>query len=230
MSSASRMLSASACSLVLAGSISLIWNSPALATQAVLFRINCGGPLIVAGDGGPDWSEDQTAGNPGGTASSGTPSPLVNHVATGDRTYGTITAIDMTDLSIPTGTPAVLFQSERWDPPADAEMEWDIPTGPGTYEVRLYFGDIFTGTQAENLRIFSVAIEGGLVMIDYDQFADVGGFKAVMKSFFVSSDGILDIDFFHNIENPAIKAIEILSEEVVQTQLETWGNIKSLYH
>ncbi|MGI8759466.1 MAG: PQQ-dependent sugar dehydrogenase, partial [Acidimicrobiales bacterium] len=41
-------------------------------------------------------------------------------------------------------------------------------------------------------------------------FAEVGGNKGVMKSFVVSSDANLDIDFGHVTENPTVKGIEVL--------------------
>ncbi len=45
-------------------------------------------------------------------------------------------------------------------------------------------------------------------------FADVGGFAGVVKSFTVTSDSNLDIDFLHVIQNPSIKGIEIVDGTV----------------
>jgi hypothetical protein len=89
-------------------------------------------------------------------------------------------------------------------------MLWSFPVSPGRYQVRLYFAEIFSGTQSVGARVFNVSIEGSPVLTNYDVFAEVGGYKGVVKSFLVSSDSTLDIEFGHVVENPAIKAIEIL--------------------
>ena len=89
-------------------------------------------------------------------------------------------------------------------------MEWDIPVVPGQYEVRLYFSENFGRTRAVGARVFSVTIEGNQVLPALDVFSIIGGNKAIMESFTVDSDNNLDIDFGHIVENPAIKAIEIL--------------------
>src|SRR5512132_2048298 len=73
------------------------WTSTAAAADAVDFRVNAGGPSLT---GTPAWSAD----------TSGTPSPYVNASQTGNSTFSTATAIDMSDPSIPAGTPAQLFQ------------------------------------------------------------------------------------------------------------------------
>lgn len=161
-------------------------------------RVNAGGPALA---GTPQWSEDTTS----------SPSPYVNASDTGNKTYSTTSTIDMSDPSIPSGTPMELFQKERWDPPTAPEMQWDFPALTGPYEVTLYFAEIYPGAFSVGARQFDVEIEGALVLDDYDIYAEVGSDKAVAKTFAVSSDGNLDVDFFHVVENPAIKAIEIRS-------------------
>ena len=160
----------------------------------VHFRVNAGGAVLSAS---PNWEAD----------TSGSPSQYVN---TGN-TSSTGSPINLSDPSLPLDIPQALFQSERWDPSGAPEMQWDFPVPPGNYEVRLFFADIFSGTQAVGARVFDVLIEGAVALDDYDIFADVGGYTGVMKSFIVNSDGNLDIDFAHVIENPAIKGIEIFA-------------------
>ncbi len=160
-----------------------------------VYRVNAGGGLVT---GTPNWSAD----------SSGSPSPYVNSAAT--LVFSTNTAIDTTHASIPPGTPTSLFQTERYDPPGGSEMQWDFPVTPGTYEVRLYFAEIYSGAQSVGARVFDVTIEGALVLNDYDIFAEVGIYKGVMKPFVVTADANLDIDFGHVVENPKVSAIEIL--------------------
>ncbi|REK22600.1 MAG: choice-of-anchor D domain-containing protein [Planctomycetota bacterium] len=159
-------------------------------------RINTGGPAI----GDPSWDADTGA----------SPSPFSNFGTSGSQTFVTGTPINVSDASIPDGTPAAIFSSERWDPSSGTEMEWDFAVAPGEYEVILYFSEIYSGALAVGARVFDVLIEGNLVLDDYDVFADVGGFAGVAKSFNVTSDANLDIDFGHVVENPALKGIEIL--------------------
>ncbi|MGR9088537.1 MAG: Kelch repeat-containing protein, partial [Gammaproteobacteria bacterium] len=165
----------------------------------VLYRVNAGGPSLSAT---PSWTADTSA----------SPSPYVNAAATGNKTSSTSTSIDLTDPSLSgTAPPMALFQTERYDPSGAPEMQWDFPvTAGGSYEVRLYFAETFSGTQSIGARKFDVTIEGALMLNDYDVFADVGANKGVMKSFNVTSDATLNILLGHVTENPAVKGIEIL--------------------
>ncbi len=186
---------------------------PGGGTSGVIYRINAGGPLLS--DTAGDWLEDQAAASAdaGGTAVAGTPSQYVNDGTAGDKTYGQDVAISM-DASVPAGTPEALFQRERYDPPAGDEMQWSFPVDPGSYEVRLYFAELYSGAMSEGARVFDVSIEGNLVLDNYDIYAAVGGETGVMKSFIVTSDDTLTITFGHDTENPAIKGIEILATDV----------------
>jgi N-acetylneuraminic acid mutarotase len=150
--------------------------------------------------GTPSWEADTTA----------SPSPYVNASATGNQTFSTAQPIDTTHPSVPTGTPEAIFQTERWDPPGAEEMKWSFPVSPGRYQVRLYFAEIYEGTQSVGARVFNVSIEGSQVLSNYDIFADVGGYKGVVKSFLVTSNSALDVEFGHVVENPKVAAIEIL--------------------
>ena len=163
-----------------------------------VFAVNAGGPAL---SGTPNWTADTSAA----------PSARTNAAAAQSQTYDVDHTIDMTHSSVPAGTPMALFQDERFDPDDGAEMQWDFAVTPGPYEVRLYFAEIYDGAQSVGTRVFDVSIEGTTVLNDYDVFADVGGYKAVVKTFQVTSNANLDIDFSHVTENPAIKAIQILS-------------------
>jgi hypothetical protein len=160
-------------------------------------RVNVGGPALAAT---PGWSEDSQA----------SPSPFVNTAASGNTTSSRAVAIDMTHPSLPVGTPAALFQTERYDAAGGAEMQWTFPVAAGKYEVRLYFAETYGPAQKIGGRVFNVSIEGSLVLDHYDIYLDVGGNKGVMKSFVVDSDGSLDIAFQHVVENPAVSGIEIV--------------------
>ena len=99
----------------------------------VLHRVNAGGPLLT---GTPDWEVDTLA------------DPAAYH--NGGNPYSSTTAVDVSDPSIPADVPAALFQSERWDPAAGAEMQWNFPVTAGMHEVRLYFAEIYPGAQTGN--------------------------------------------------------------------------------
>jgi hypothetical protein len=163
----------------------------------MVHRVNAGGPQVA---GTPSWSGDTVAA----------PSPYVNAAATGNKTWSTSTAVNTTDPSVPAGTPATLFQSERYDESTAPELAWDFPVTAGSYEVRLYFAEIYSGITAAGQRVFDVLIENQLVLDNFDVFAAVGKNKGVVKKFTVTSDANLDIDFGHVKQNPTIKAIEIV--------------------
>ncbi|MGR9088778.1 MAG: malectin domain-containing carbohydrate-binding protein, partial [Gammaproteobacteria bacterium] len=165
----------------------------------VLYRVNAGGSALT---NTPNWSVDTKA----------SPSPYVNAAATGNKTSSTSSSINLSDPSLSgIAPPITLFQTERYDPSASPEMQWFFPVVAGySYEVRLYFAETYKNAQKIGGRKFDVTIEGILVLNDYDVFADVGANKGVMKSFTVSSDASLNINFGHVVENPAIKGIEIL--------------------
>lgn len=173
----------------------------------VLFRVNAGGSQLA---GNPPWTTDSAFTNTG---------------AAGSKTHSTSAGIDLSHASIPTGTPEDLFKKERWDASSGQEMQWDFAVTPGTYEVRLYFAEIYSGAFGVGKRVFDVAIEGATVLDNYDVFADVGGNKAVMKSFVVNSDSNIDIDFDHVTQNPAIKGIEILQTAVGNQLTSSQSNV-----
>jgi hypothetical protein len=113
--------------------------------------------------------------------------------------------------SVPPGTPLAMFQSGRWDPATGAEMQWNFPVTAGEYEVRLYFAETASARQFIGARVFDVFVEDQLVLDNYDTFADVGGFTGVMKSFTITADSNIDIDFGHvGSENPRVTGIEIV--------------------
>jgi hypothetical protein len=173
---------------------------------AALFRVNAGGAELA---GSPVWQADTAAA----------PSSFSNAAAGNLGTSSTAAAINMTDPSLPAGTPMALFQTERFDKPGSPNMLWDFPVSPGQYEVRLYFAETYSGAFASGARVFDVTIEGQTVLDNYDVFADVGANTGVMKSFVVTSDSNLDIDFSRVTQNPSVKGIEILSTAAAASPL-----------
>lgn len=149
----------------------------------VLYRINCGGPAYTDGDGNT-WSADAGYYNVGSTFS--TNDPIAN------------TTLDP------------LYQSERWDKPAAPEMMYTFPVDDGSYEVRLHLAEIYGALQQPGRRVFDVKAEGQLVIDNLDVFARGGGDTAHVETFTIDvTDGSLNVEFVHGVENPAINAIEV---------------------
>ncbi len=164
----------------------------------VLFRVNAAGAAITATDGPkPNWEADN----------SGSPSPYRN---TGSNAGNT--ALGTRGAALPAYAPNQLFSQERSDPGAAPEMMWEFPVGTaGVYQVNLFFMNNFGGTSGVGQRVFDVLVEGKTLLDNYDIVADVGHKVATMKTFDVLvTDGVLDIDFGHVVENPLINGIEIV--------------------
>lgn len=125
--------------------------------------------------------------------------------------FGTGATIDVSDASIPVGTPSRIFQTTRFDVRGGAELRYSFPTDPGDYEVTLFFAEIYSPVFRAGGRVFDVSIEGNLVLDDFDVFVAAGaGNKGIARTFNVTSDGSLDVDFGHVIENPMVMGLQIV--------------------
>lgn len=169
-------------------------------SSPILYRVNAGGGSIAAIDGGPTWSADTQAN----------PSPF--RIA-GSNSVGVFPSVSP-GSTVPATTPGSIFDTERWDVPPGAEMQWAFDTpAAGSYEVRLYFGNGFGGTSAPGQRVFDVAIEGNVLsnLNDVDlsgQFGhQVGG---LISNVVQVTDGTLNIEFLHGVQNPLVNGIEII--------------------
>lgn len=199
------------------GSTSVVSLISGAGSQNVLFRVNTGGALTTATDApNPDWTEDQSAATANGTASTGTPSTYLNLVPpAADITFGVASFTGTNN----TGYPDELFTTERYSNVVNPDnMQWNFTVPNGDYTVNLLFAEVWTGAQTTGIRVFDVEIEGNLVLDDFDQTATYGWNTAGVETFNVTvSDGNLDIDFIKGIENPNIKAIEILGGTISTT-------------
>jgi PKD repeat protein len=164
----------------------------------VLYRVNAGGALVAATDGGPDWAVDTSAA----------PSPLHN-TGSSTATQSALTAANL--VNVPPTTPLGIWTSERNDPTGGNEMQWSFPVTVGTpTTVRLYFA-----SRSSSTRRFTVNIDGVAKLTNYDPNVDPGVNKGTMKSFDITSDGTVNIDFIHGqFGNPLINAIEIINNSV----------------
>jgi PKD repeat protein len=168
-------------------------------TGSVLYRVNAGGSAI---SGTPGWTADTSAA----------PSSYTNAAAAYSTTSSTTATIAMTDPSVPAGTPMALFQTERYDVSKGADMIWNFPVASGTYTVRLYFAETYSGCWQVGCRVFDVYANGNLALDHEDVYADVGKNTGVVKTFTVqASGGQISLDFKSISQNPMVQAIEILS-------------------
>ncbi|MGF1520815.1 MAG: Calx-beta domain-containing protein [Leptolyngbyaceae cyanobacterium] len=172
----------------------------------ILYRINVGGEAVTALDGLLDWSED-TSANP-------SPFRIGNG---GNNVFTSGATIDFSDPSLPEAAQIeTLFQSERFDPGAAPTMQWELPVDPGTeVEVRLYFAELFSGITGAGQRVFDVALEGTVptAFDDIDPFGATGQLNtaSVFSATTTVTDGSVSLEFLNNIQNPALKAVEILA-------------------
>ncbi|MDQ2781983.1 MAG: PKD domain-containing protein [Actinomycetota bacterium] len=164
--------------------------------SSILYRVDAGGGTIGATDDGPDWADD-----------SGSTNPYRN---SGSNAAGW-SAVPNVDSTVPSTTPRSIFDSERWDPNDSTELQWAFPVPAGTQiQVRLYFANRCTCTATQGQRVFNVNIDGQTVLPSYDIVKDVGDQTGTMKSFDITSDGLVNIDFGHVAENPLVNGIEIV--------------------
>ena len=101
-----------------------------------------------------------------------------------------------------------LFLSEHW---GMTGFSHKVPKGE--YLVKLYFAETFSGITDEGQRVFTLNVEGTEIK-DFDIWKKAGGpRKAYVESIPVKvTDGELSITFRRQVENPAIKAIEIVPQ------------------
>ncbi|MEO1652585.1 MAG: malectin domain-containing carbohydrate-binding protein, partial [Bacteroidota bacterium] len=200
-----------------AQSFSFTWTVNTLVYNSgdIVFRVNAGGGEIS--DATKDWSMDQAdadSGTANGSAAEGTPSPYVNAGAQ-DLTFGS----NPNGFVNNTGYPNALFNTERYNNltvPADM-MQWDFPVPNGDYTVYLIFAERWSQAETPGTRVFDVEIEDVLLLDDFDQTVAYGWNTAGVEAFNTTvNDGVLDIDFIKSVQNPNIKAIEIVAGHQVQ--------------
>ena len=166
-----------------------------------IFRINAGGGAVAAPAGAGAENRNFSA----------------DSFANTGNLYSTSATIDLSDPSLPENTPAALFRTTRWDGAGGPELNYNIPTGPGEFEVILYFAEIYGPTSRVGGRVFDVAINGETMLENFDVFAAAGAAnKAIARRFNVSTNGeTLNIAFAHEVENPNIMAIEIINRTMI---------------
>jgi Malectin domain/Abnormal spindle-like microcephaly-assoc'd, ASPM-SPD-2-Hydin len=165
----------------------------------VLYRINAGGPTLPAS---PVWEGD----------SGEAPSPYDNAAATGNQIAGWGDPVDLSDRSVPDGTPAALFASERFDRPVAPDLTYALPVPAGTpLELRLYLAEMNPPDFAAGSRVFDVWVDGHLVRDDVDVFSAVGARTALVLHIPVASDGVVDLRLAPVSGSASIKGLELLT-------------------
>ena len=107
-----------------------------------------------------------------------------------------------------------IFQCEHFDKPEAPELLYSFNVPNGRYIVNLFFANTFTGTTGVGQRTFDIKVEGQTKYTNFDQVAAAGASgKAVVRAVDVTvTDGNgLQIEFIHKVENPSIKAIEVIA-------------------
>ncbi|MAQ82764.1 MAG: hypothetical protein CMH12_05970 [Maritimibacter sp.] len=193
-----------------------ILNDDGPVDGVILYRVNAGGPTVAASDGGPDWTGDTDSENSSFLTNPGSNNDFPDTgVPTGP--------IDLTDVA-GYGAPAEVYGIERWDavddPSGEMAYSFDVPAGTEV-EIRLLLAENYDGLLDQDTsgdptgdRVFSVSVDGTVpsAFQDIDQYALAGAFnKAAVVTHTVVSDGTINLEFLHGIENPAIKGIEIVA-------------------
>jgi hypothetical protein len=164
----------------------------------VEYRIRAAGPTVSATDSGPDWIGAGASGSQSGTGWSVNTGSVTTHNISGR------------DTNLPSYVPQDIFTQERWDNANSPEMLWTFDVTPGSYIVRLYMGNGYSGTSDPGQRVFDIQIEGQLVLDGLDLSDKYGHQVGAMEEFIVTSDATLEIEFLHDVENPLVNGIEII--------------------
>ena len=178
-----------------------------------IYRVNAGGGGVS--DASLSWHRD----------TKNKPSAYVN-AEEGDNRIDKETFVGVNNTDAPTE----IFDRSRWDPAGNEPMLWSFPVDNGTYQVRLFFAETSEKNAEKDARRFDVLIENKRVLDDYDVVQDVGFQTATMKSFTTTvSDGILNIEFDHVVENPFVNGIEILPSQKVTAGGPGGESIPTIY-
>lgn len=178
-----------------------------------MVRINAGGSLVLASDSGPDWEDNTTSTGDSYTVSSGS------------AYSSTEVFYENRDASIPSYIDASTYydvmhiQRSISDPAYP--MIFSIALPNGDYIVNLFFANLYNGTSEPGERIFSINLEDERLIDNLDISSEFGHRQAgLVQNNITVTDGVLEIRFFENIENPLINGIEILGIAYPELELQ----------
>jgi hypothetical protein len=165
-------------------------------------RVNCGGPAYTDVTGGV-WGAD--TGSSGGTD------------------YSTTDAISGTNDQ-------TLFQTEEYGDTQTAPFYYSFNVPNGSYTVKLFFAEIYTGWCSAGSRVFNVDINGTTVLQNFDIYATAGCETALIEQFPVTTTtGNIKVNFTDvNALHPKINAIEIYPASTTSILKTPSGNQSEL--
>lgn len=163
------------------------------------FRVNAGGSAV---EGSPGWAADTSS------------DPSTYLADDSNATASTTRPIEMSDPSVPPGTPQSVFQTRRWDPQRGGDMRWAFPVDPGRWQVNLYFAETNPNAWSVGERLFDVSIEGRAVLTRFDIYALVGANRGLVTDFTVEADNVLEIAFDDIQRRPIVSGIELIALDV----------------
>ncbi|SRR5579862_2019236 len=139
------------------------------------------------------------AGGAGFTDSSG-------NVWQSDKGFADGDTVERPDLSITNATDPKIYLSERY-----SMTKFTQPLPNGKYTVKLHFCETFEGITGPGQRVFSFNVAGHDFK-DFDIWVKAGGpQRAYIETVPVDvTNGVLEITFTPNVENPQINGLEIL--------------------
>ncbi|HEV7949935.1 MAG TPA: malectin domain-containing carbohydrate-binding protein, partial [Glaciihabitans sp.] len=108
-----------------------------------------------------------------------------------------------------------MYQTERSASSDNASFNYALPVPSGQYTVVLHFAELYWNGAGQ--RVFDVALEGAMILDNFDIYKKTGAkFAATTESFMVSvNDGTLDLFFSGlttdgGVDRPKISAIEVI--------------------
>jgi hypothetical protein len=108
---------------------------------------------------------------------------------------------------------ADLFQSERW-----GSFSYNLPIANGTYSVRLYFGEIYSGCLSVGCRVFNVTANGESWLTGFDIAAKAGDYTADVETKTITvTNNVLNLTFTGVVGSPQVAAIEVVTPTSPQT-------------
>ena len=180
----------------------------------ILYRVNAAGQSLIASDSAVNWEANTQAGADAGdsyTVNTG------ENVASGLQYANRHESIP---FYIDESTFNQLFAEERYDLNEGEEMTYSFPVENGNYAVNLYLGNSYVRTNDPGDRVYDIQIEGNVIKDNLDLVTEFGHQKGGMLSFEVLvQDGVLNITFLHEVENPLINAIEVIGLDEDKNEL-----------
>jgi hypothetical protein len=136
---------------------------------------------------------------------------LADHELDAKAQWGAVggEVIARADLKIAGTKRPELYLTERWGMTA---YQFTVPNG--TYLVRLHFAETYEKLTKPGERVFTVKINGQVVLKDFDVLKEAGGFgKPLVKDApgVAVTDGKLKIEFVEGVQKTEINAIEVLA-------------------